>query len=155
MHIKASETFPADTSEIENVYDFISRTLSENGIDAATVVLFDLAVDEVFSNIVKYGYPSEASRTDTVDIAIHIAIHIDDDAVSMTFRDGGNPFNPLQARAPDLLLELNERTLGGLGIYIVKNSFDDVRYSFEEGFNVFTLTKLRKGSSSLRKGSSS
>ncbi|MDR1509609.1 MAG: ATP-binding protein [Synergistaceae bacterium] len=143
MNIKANGTFPAEISEIENVYGFISRILSESGLDAAVATLFELAADEIFSNIVKYGYESEASRT-AADAAVYIAIHIGDDAVSMTFRDRGNPFDPLQTHPPDLSLGLDERPVGGLGIHIVKNSFDDVRYSFEEGFNVFTLIKLRK-----------
>jgi anti-sigma regulatory factor (Ser/Thr protein kinase) len=141
MNIDESRTFPADISEIENVYGFISRFFSENEVDSAMEPIFDLAVDEIFSNIVKHGYESEASRTAA---AVHIALHVEDGAVSLTFRDRGKPFDPLQARPPDLSLDLDERPMGGLGIYIVKNSFDDVRYSFEDGFNVFTLKKLRK-----------
>jgi anti-sigma regulatory factor (Ser/Thr protein kinase) len=141
MNIKASRTFPADIPEIENVYAFISQTLSENGIGPAIENLFNLAVDEIFSNIVRYGYASDASRP-TADAAIQITVQIDGDGVSMTFRDRGEPFDPLQARPPDLSLAIDERPVGGLGIYIVKNTFDDVCYAFEDGFNIFTLKKL-------------
>ena len=143
MNIKADKTFPADVSEIENVYSFISRILSGDGVESAIETLFKLAADEIFSNIVKYGFGNEAPRL-PAEAAIHVAMHVGDDAVSMTFRDRGNPFNPLQAPHPNLSLDLDERQAGGLGIYIVKNSFDGVYYSFEEGFNTFTLKKLRK-----------
>lgn len=143
MNIKADKRFQADISEIENVYRFISRILSGNGVEPALETLFKLAADEIFSNIAKYGFGS-GSETPRAEGAIHVAIHVEDDAVSMTFRDRGKPFDPLQARPPNLSLDLGQWPVGGLGIYIVKNSFDDVYYSFEEGFNIFTLKKFRR-----------
>ncbi|MDR1979203.1 MAG: ATP-binding protein [Synergistaceae bacterium] len=134
--VEKSGTFRAEMSEIENIYVFISRTLSESEVDPGIENLFMLAVDEIFSNIVKYGFDGSGEGA-TADISIQI----EDGAASLTFRDGGKPFDPLSANPPDVLLGLDEKPVGGLGVYIVKNSFDEVRYSREDDHNVFTLKK--------------
>ena len=134
--MKAAKTFPAEIPEIENVYAFISRIFSVGGIGINTVILFEMAVDEVFSNIVNHGL--EESRCAVV---VEVFIQISGDVISITFKDNGKPFDPLSWSEPDISLGLSERPEGGLGIHIVKNSFDEVHYSFEKGLNVFTLKK--------------
>jgi anti-sigma regulatory factor (Ser/Thr protein kinase) len=125
--------------EIDGIYALISSVFSQEGIDAAMVNLFMMAADEIFSNIVNYGF--EGPREGMV---VEVTIQAEGGMASMTFRDEGKPFNPLSQPPPDVSLGLNERSLGGLGLYIVKNSFDDLRYSREEGSNVFTVKKYLK-----------
>ena len=61
--------------------------------------------------------------------------------VSITFIDSGVPFNPLEKPDPDVTLSVEERGIGGLGIFMVKKSMDDVQYSYDNGFNILTIYK--------------
>ena len=60
----------------------------------------------------------------------------------MTFKDRGVPYDPLQKEEPDISLSAEERQIGGLGIFIVKKTMDDVNYRYEDGQNVLTVKKL-------------
>jgi sigma-B regulation protein RsbU (phosphoserine phosphatase) len=140
--VKTNVVFPAEMPEIENIYGFIERALSRNEVGAETKSLqnlFKMAADEIFSNIASYGF--DGSREGA---AVEISIEIAKDTVSMMFRDNGKPFDPTSRKTPDISRGLDERPVGGLGIHIVKNSFDEVHYSFENGFNVLTLKKWLK-----------
>jgi anti-sigma regulatory factor (Ser/Thr protein kinase) len=137
--MEASGSFPAKISEIEKIYGMISLALSGSGIDASVETLFKMAADEIFSNIVNHGFGG------LQDGDVTVSIQAGDGEASMTFRDGGRPFDPMSIPAPDVSLGLEERQAGGLGIYIVLGSFDEVRYAFENGFNVFTVKKRLHG----------
>jgi anti-sigma regulatory factor (Ser/Thr protein kinase) len=147
--MKANSTFPVDISEIDNIYKFVTRTFSQEGLDTATIQLFMVAADEIFSNVVYYGF--EGSNKDASEKIAEVSVNIEESAVSMAFRDNGIPFDPLSSKAPDASLSLEDKPIGGLGIHIVKNSFDEVCYSFEDGFNVLSLKKIFKGIHSERK----
>ena len=134
--MKANKTFCPEIQEIENVYSFISRFFSDCEIDISIENLFKMAVDEILSNIVYYGF--EESQEGAIVV---VSIQIDSNAVSITFRDNGKPFDPLSIEEPDISLGIDERQMGGLGIHIIKNSFNEVHYSFENGYNVLTLKK--------------
>ena len=66
----------------------------------------------------------------------------DPPALTIEFRDRGKPFDPLSKTDADVTLSAGERQIGGLGIYMVKNSMDDVRYAYENGENILTIRKL-------------
>ena len=61
--------------------------------------------------------------------------------MAVTFRDRGVPYNPLEKEDPDVTALAAERKLGGLGIFLTKQLMDEVRYAYEDGQNVLTLTK--------------
>ena len=133
------EAFPAEKSQIRNIYIFISRFFSHSafGGNAERLLnLFEMATDEIFTNIVKYGF--EEPRDDAV---VEVTVQFEDNTVSMTFQDNGKPFDPLSSKEQDISLGIEGRLAGGWGIHIVKNSFDEVHYAFENGNNVFTITK--------------
>jgi anti-sigma regulatory factor (Ser/Thr protein kinase) len=127
-------------TEIENIYGLIEKALRGESADAALVNLFKMAADEVFSNIVNYGFGDFKTGA-----SVSVLLEGKKDVLSMTFRDNGKPFNPLTLPTPDTSLSVEERPAGGLGIHILKNSFDEVSYSFENGFNVLTLKKCVRG----------
>ena len=60
---------------------------------------------------------------------------------SLTFIDSGVPYNPLKKDDPDTTLSAEDRKIGGLGIFLVKKSMDDMRYEFKDGKNILTLVK--------------
>lgn len=92
-----------------------------------------LSVEEIAENIVNYAYNNGngfVEITTTLDEAGMLTI---------SFKDAGVPFNPLEKEDPDITLSLDERPVGGLGIFICKKMMDSVSYVFEDGCNNFTM----------------
>jgi len=82
-----------------------------------------VALDEILSNIVKYGYADDAEHE------IQVRLRVLDNAFEATIEDDGVPFNPLESRAPDTASQLRERRIGGVGLHFVKNLMSEVRYN--------------------------
>lgn len=100
----------------------------------------NLAVEEIVVNIVSYAYP------EGTDGELDIEVHADEEAMTLTFADKGIPFNPLAKEDPDTTLGIEERPIGGLGIFLVKQMMDSVSYRYEEGRNVLIIKKkIEKG----------
>lgn len=96
----------------------------------------DLAIDEIFTNIASYAYaPGTGNATVTMDYDAESGMF------SLTFCDSGVPYNPLQKEDPDVNLPAEERSIGGLGIFLVKKTMDDMRYEYRDGKNILTLMK--------------
>ncbi len=106
------------------------------GCSMKITMQLNVAIDEIYSNIVKFAYPGSSGF---VELSIHEskAPH----TVSLTFTDSGVPYNPLTNAEPDTTLSAEERGIGGLGIYIVKKTMDEVAYRYENDKNIFTITK--------------
>ena len=95
-----------------------------------------MAVEEIFVNIAHYAYaPGEGEA--------EIAALVEGDPAELVveFRDSGVPYDPLAKPDPDVTLSAEERGIGGLGIYMVKKSMDDVQYRHEGGRNILTIRK--------------
>ena len=89
-----------------------------------------VAVDEIYSNIVRYSGASEA----------HIRLMKEEDTLRLIFRDNGKPYSPLDAKEPDITASAEDRAIGGLGIFMVRKMMDNVEYMYKDGQNVLTLT---------------
>ena len=98
-----------------------------------------MVTEEVVVNIVDYAYP--AGTTPPGADYIDVEIERDEEQITLRFRDGGIPFNPLTVKAPDTTLTSEERKVGGLGIFLVLNMMDSVKYEYTDGENVLTVTK--------------
>lgn len=96
----------------------------------------DIAVEEIFVNIARCAYAPEVGNA-----IIRIETLADPPSVDITFIDSGIPYDPLAKADPDITLSAEERQIGGLGIFMVKRSMDDVRYEYLDGHNVLTLKK--------------
>ena len=96
----------------------------------------DVAVEELFVNIAHYAY-----APDTGSATIRVAPRQDPKGVAITFVDRGVPYDPLAKEDPDVTLSAEERQIGGLGIYMVKKSMDDMQYEYRDGQNVLTIVK--------------
>jgi phosphoserine phosphatase RsbU/P len=94
-----------------------------------------LILDEIVSNVIKYGYD------DGVEHHIHVDVAVDGDHVTIRVEDDGKPFNPLDAPHPKLDVPIEQRPIGGLGVFIVKTVADSVDYRRDGGRNVVTLRK--------------
>ena len=96
----------------------------------------DIAVEELFVNIAHYAY---GDGTGTVQIQIEItAAPL---SAVITFSDSGVPYDPLKRTDPDVTLSAEERTVGGLGIYMVKKSMDSIDYEYKDGKNILRIKK--------------
>lgn len=95
----------------------------------------DLALEEIFVNIANYAYAPEKGMA-----IIGIDITEDRQAV-LTFEDSGTPYDPLAREDPDITLSANDRQIGGLGIFMVKKTMDDMYYEYRNGKNILKLRK--------------
>jgi sigma-B regulation protein RsbU (phosphoserine phosphatase) len=134
--LKTTGRYRADLNELEGIYSLISSSLAGSGAPESAASVLMMAADELFSNIVKYGYGESRG-----DARIDISIDVRDGTAEMVFRDNGVPFDPLSCAPPDTAAGADERPTGGLGIYMVRNSVDALEYSREDGDNVLTLKK--------------
>lgn len=118
------------------VTEFIEEELEALDAGMKAVIQINVAIDEIFSNIANYAYQgSEGMAT--------VRLEFDEAArqASITFIDEGVAYNPLEKEDPDTSLSADERPIGGLGIYMVKNIMDDVRYEYADGKNMLTIVK--------------
>ena len=133
-------TFKAVLENLQPAMSFVTEALEEMGCGMKVVMAMELATDELFSNIAFYAYkgqpePGDAVlRLEKVDTAEGSEIHL-------TFSDRGIPYNPLNKQDPDVEAPLEERDIGGLGIFLVKKSMDDVQYEYADGQNRLTIVK--------------
>lgn len=129
-------TLPATIDNIPTVVDFVNQQLELFDCPMNVQVKIELAVDEIFCNIASYAY-----APGTGDATISVDLEENPRAVIITFIDRGIPYNPLEKDDPDVTLSAQERKIGGLGIYLVKKSMDDVIYEYTDGQNILHLKK--------------
>lgn len=129
-------TVDATIENITAVTAFVDKQLELLDCPLKTQTQVDIAIDELFGNIAHYAYtPEVGAATVRVDV-------IDDPlSVVITFIDHGVPFDPLAKADPDITLSAEERQIGGLGIYMVKKSMDDVSYEYKDGKNILKIRK--------------
>ena len=115
---------------------FIEEQLDGQGISEKEIFEVGLAVDEACSNIILHGYGEEGGR-------IEIELAVSPDRVTVSLMDSGEPFNPLTVEPPDLCDDVDQRKVGGLGVFIIKKTMDEVGYEYRNGRNVLSITKNR------------
>lgn len=123
--------------ELHRLNEGLEEIGAAAGWPERAVLDLSLACEEIVVNIVNYGFPSGG------DHCIDVSIHASPNSVEVKIEDGGIPFNPLQKKEPlDLIdLELEDRPIGGLGIFFVKRLMDDIHYEYAEGLNRFCMRK--------------
>ena len=129
-------TIAATVENIAAVTDFVNEQLEELDCPMKAQMQIDIAIDELFGNIAQYAYgPEVGSATVRVEAAEEPL------AVVITFIDGGVPYDPLKAASPDITLSAEERQMGGLGIYMVKKTMDEITYEYKDGKNILSIKK--------------
>ena len=124
----------AKTENMGAVLDFVGARLGDCPLKIQKQIC--IAVDEIFSNIARYAYHPSVGGA-----AVRIAVG---DDITIELEDNGVAYDPLSAAAPDLSLPAQERAIGGLGIFMVKNIMDSVQYRREGNKNILTITKTVK-----------
>ncbi len=129
-------TVGAKTENIKCVTDFVNEQLDLYQCPIKAKLQIDIAIDELFGNIAHYAYvPGEGAAT------VRIEVTQPPLSVILTFIDNGVPYNPLAEAEPDVSLPTEERKIGGLGIYMVKKSMDELAYEYADGKNILTVKK--------------
>ena len=118
------------------VLEFVDSQLEEIDCPIKVQMQMDIAVEEIYINIANYAYSPDIGKA-----TIKVGISDDNKEVSITFIDNGVPYNPLEKDDPDITLSAEERAIGGLGIFMVKKSMDDMFYEYKEGQNILTIIK--------------
>ena len=129
-------TIGALISNLPQVLAFVDGALEEADCNPKAQVQLDIAVEEMFVNIAYYAY-----APGTGDAVIRVSFEEETRMFSVTFLDSGTPFNPLERDNLDVTLNAEEREIGGLGIFMVRKSMDEILYAFENGQNSLTLKK--------------
>ena len=114
--------------------------LTQVPADPETQFTLRLVVEELVVNIVNYAYG------DGGDGPLRIELDSDHKSLTLTIADNGTPFNPLEQATPDTTLSAEERSIGGLGIFLGREMMDTVDYKRVDGANVITATKNIKPS---------
>ena len=129
-------TVDATDANLKKVLAFVDAHLEALECPAKEKMQIDVAVEEIFVNIAHYAYTPEIGSA-----TVRVELEQDPKSVFITFLDRGIPYDPLSKPDPDVTLPAEDRQIGGLGIYMVKKSMDDVRYEYRDGQNILTLVK--------------
>lgn len=129
----------AKLEKLPEVLAFVNQSLEELGCTVTAQMQIEIAVEEVFVNVVTYAYENGNEKSGIAEI--HVAECEDPRSVSVAISDTGIPFDPLAKEDPDVTLSAEKREIGGLGIFMVKQSMDHVQYEYKEGRNILTFRK--------------
>lgn len=126
--------FPANKEELDNVIEFVQKSLQKFNPSMKVANEIDIAVEEIFVNIASYAYEEEGGKA-------LVKVTANEKGATISFIDNGESFNPLKKADPNIKEDLSTRPIGGLGIFMVKKLMDKVEYVRENRQNILTITK--------------
>ncbi|MDO4520253.1 MAG: ATP-binding protein [Erysipelotrichaceae bacterium] len=132
-------TIDATIENIPVVTGFVDESLEELECPLKAQMQIDIAIDELFGNIANYAY-----KPDVGPATVRVEVEEDPLAVIITFIDHGRPFDPLGVSDPDTTLKADERKIGGLGVFLVKKTMDELSYEYIDGKNILRIRKKLK-----------
>ncbi|MDO4755437.1 MAG: ATP-binding protein [Parabacteroides sp.] len=124
-----------NVSEIDKLALFVEELASELNLPHDLVFNLNLVLEEAVSNVILYAYPKDQTKE------IYLLAKKIDDNLLFILTDTGKEFDPTQMPNADITLEAEERPIGGLGIYLIRQIMNTVEYNRINGKNVLTLTK--------------
>ena len=131
------KSFEAKVDNLHLVLEFLESELEKNECNMKTSTSLAIAIEELFVNVASYAYPNgNGNATLKLDF-------VDNDVI-ITLVDSGIEFNLLEKEDPDISLKAEDRQIGGLGIYMVKMTMDDIKYSRDNNQNILVMRKRIK-----------
>jgi serine/threonine-protein kinase RsbW len=125
----------ANLTELAAIRGFVEKTGRDLGLPERTIYDLELAVDEACSNVIRHAYGGQAGMID-------LAIRREDGCIRVTIRDWGRAFDPAAVPVPDVNAPLEQRPLGGLGLFLMRQMMDNVEFEFDPvNGNTLTMTK--------------
>lgn len=126
----------AEVSNLPVIIEFVEKQLERTNCSMKTITELELITEEIFTNISNYAYSPEKGMAE-----IKVNISDENPEIILSFEDFGRKFNPLEKSDPDTGLSLEEREIGGLGIFLVKKYSDNVTYKYEDNRNILIIRK--------------
>ena len=131
-------TLPNDVQEVPTLAAFVEEICEDAGMDMATTMQMNLAIEEAVVNVMEYAYHAGTKGE------VRIEARIEDSYVEFIISDDGMPFNPTEKGEVDTTLPAEQRSIGGLGIMLVKHYMDKIKYKYVDKQNVLLLRKNLK-----------
>lgn len=122
-------------SELNRMSEAVSAWCRGNKISSAVEFHVNLALDEIISNVIRYGWKDSGEHQFTLCLSLL------NDEVTVEIEDDATPFNPLEVPVPDFYQPLDERPVGGLGIHLVRQVMDGLEYRRLDGRNLLVMKK--------------
>jgi len=133
---KYSFQLKSDLSELETLCRHLNKFGRFSGLSEAHLTDMNICLDELFTNIVSYGFEDDSEHL------ISFTIHLDNHELTLIIEDEGIPFNPLEKKDPEIPPDLVDVRIGGLGIHIVKKLMDAISYKRKRNRNELTMKKF-------------
>ena len=130
-------TVEATLDNLQQVIDFATEHLEARDCPMKAAMQLELVIEEIFVNIASYAYHPE-----TGPATFCMEFEENPNAVLMTFIDAGKHYNPLEQETPDTTLAIEEREVGGLGIFLVTKNVDEISYEYADGKNILRMKKF-------------
>jgi anti-sigma regulatory factor (Ser/Thr protein kinase) len=127
----------AETIEIPRAMSGIEECLESGGFSEEDILDMQLAVEEAITNTIRYGYAGAPGT-------IAIRCTVEPDRATVEIADDAPAFDPLKVPEPDLSADLDDRPIGGLGIFLLRKVMDDVAYRFADNQNILVLVKRKE-----------
>jgi anti-sigma regulatory factor (Ser/Thr protein kinase) len=124
-----------DISEINKLSQFIDEIGEEFSLTPDIIFNLNLVLEEAVANVINYAYPKEEHQS------IYLSAKLQDGSIVFVLTDTGKEFDPTMAPEADITLSAEERPIGGLGIFLIRQIMNQVKYERIEGKNVLTLEK--------------
>ena len=128
----------SDLSELETLRQQLNKFGQITGLSQTCTTDINICLDELFTNIVSYGFADDQEHI------IRFTINLDNKVLIFEIEDDGVAFNPLKKKDPEVPADLMDARIGGLGIHIVRKLMDDIHYQRKRGWNSLTVKKYLK-----------
>jgi serine/threonine-protein kinase RsbW len=138
MNAQTSIQLKNDLAELERLSQAIADFAAGSGLPAKFLFDINLALEEIVTNVISYGYEDDREH------AITVRFLLEQEELTAEVEDDARPFNPLDAPEPDLDRPLEERPIGGLGIHLVRKVMDRLEYRRQDGKNILIMKKRVK-----------
>jgi anti-sigma regulatory factor (Ser/Thr protein kinase) len=133
MRLLSQLKLPADINNLRDFVEFVSSCAEGQGISPGRITEIGVATEEVLVNIFNYAYQDQVGD-------VKVSCILDDESrFIIEIEDAGIPFDVLSIGEPDLIDDIDERQVGGLGVFIIKELVEDVQYRREDNKNILKL----------------
>ena len=124
----------SNINRLAKIYDYINKELDHYDISISIRLQIEFVIEEVFTNVIKYGYCSR-------DENVKIIYNIESLKIEIKFLSEGTKFNPFVKVSPEVSLTAKDRGIGGLGMLLIKNNADNIYYEYNDNTNILTVIK--------------
>ena len=138
MNLTIRKILPATLDHLHEAMEFVTAFAAGRGFSPGRIMEIELTLEEALVNIISYAYPGAAGE---MEISCTVG---GPDRFILEISDRGIPFDVLSIAEPDLMADVEERKVGGLGVYLIKKLMDDVVYRREEGRNILSMTVAKE-----------